>query len=354
MNILADASLPFLNAWFPEPFKLTTYSSLEQLKALISSQQILLCRSTLSVSKELLAASDIQYVATASSGIDHIDSEFLQQQGIKLFDAKGCNARSVGDYIVTVLAWLEQQKFIKGGCAGIIGAGKVGSHVLPRLQAAGYSTKCYDPMLPQSTPGIPFCSFLEDLLSCKILLVHANLHSNPPFASENLLDEKFLSKLSPGTVLINAARGGIVNESALLKQPHLIYCTDVYQHEPAINARIIEFATLCTPHIAGHSIDAKIEAVRRVSEKIHHDLNLTMPSPQLNDLKSQIKSRNQSWQEYVLEFYNPYVETTALKSADNKEQAFLSLRKAHQKRRDFNQFCFENSSPLLNGILGIN
>ncbi len=351
MKILADASLPNLQAWFQEPFILTTYSNTKELKGVIHSQDILLCRSTLKVTKEILADTAIRYVATASSGTDHIDSNFLQQHGISLVDAKGCNARSVADYIITVLAWLEQHQLIKGRTTGVIGGGKVGSRVISRLQALGYSTVCYDPYLSQTNATYPMCSFAE-LYACDVLLVHANLHSDPPYPSNNLLNGEFLAQLKPGTVIINAARGGVVNEAEVLNHPHLIYCTDVYLNEPNLDKRIVDFATLCTPHIAGHSIDAKLEAVRLVSEKLHQHYKLPMPLQTVVFEPESVLNKT-TWQEFALSLYNPYQETLALKSAANKEQAFLSLRKAHQTRRDFIHYHVKNPSVLLRKILGI-
>ena len=278
MNILADATIPSLQEWFELPFNLNFYHSTNDMKEQLRGQDILICRSTLRVNQDLLGGSDIQCVATASSGTDHIDSEYLTKAGIMMFDAKGCNARSVSDYVVSILAYLYQKKSIIGQRVGIIGMGEVGSRVKKRLDTAGCLVYCYDPIRERLDNAFVYCA-LTDLSACDIICVHANLHDTPPFPSRDLLDSNFLNTLPPNTIIINASRGGIVNESALLAcQIPLIYCTDVFNNEPSINPQIVNYATLCTPHIAGHSIEAKQQAVRMISEKLHHYYHLTIPS----------------------------------------------------------------------------
>jgi erythronate-4-phosphate dehydrogenase len=278
MEILADASLPNLSRCFPAPFHLSTYNSLQTLKTQLPYHNILLCRSTLHVNEALLYNSPIQYVATASSGICHIDKDYLKARGIQLFDAKGCNAHAVADYVTATLAWLKQHQAFRGKQAGVIGMGHVGTQVANRLQQAGFAVKYFDPYhsQPSSYPQVDSIHALND---CDVLCIHANLHHQPPYPSHNLLNAAFLSALKPNTILINAARGGIVNEADLLRlKQSLRYCTDVYLNEPDINPQIVDYATLCTPHIAGHSIEAKENAVVLLSRKIHSVVGLQIPS----------------------------------------------------------------------------
>lgn len=350
MKILADATLPKLTELFPSPFNLTLYSTQDELADLLRSQDILLCRSTLQVSAELLANSQIQCVATASSGIDHIDSDYLKKHGIYLFDAKGCNARAVADYVVATLALLFQNQLIFGNKAGVIGVGKVGEQVVTRLQAAGFEVICYDPIKAMPDPHHQYCSFSE-LTTCDVLCIHANLHETPPYPSANLITSDFLSKLKSKSVIINAARGGIVNEAALLATDFPItYCTDVYQNEPEINPDVVDFATLCTPHIAGHSIEAKNAAVQRISQQLHHHYGLSMTMmqsfPKIAPVILPPQHNNpSSWIDDILSIYNPLKDTQTLKTAINKKQAYLKQRKEHKNRHDFN--CYESSQQDL-------
>jgi erythronate-4-phosphate dehydrogenase len=335
MNILADVSLPGLDSAFPQPFHLTLYSHPDEIPFLLKSQQILLCRSTLKVDEHLLGASPkLAMVATASSGRDHLDEQFLKTKGIQIIDARGANARSVADYVLACIAYLDKTNILKGKQLGIIGFGFVGQAVSIQMQALGFKVLHYDP--PKAAAERHFKSAtLTALTACDLLCIHASLHQDPPYPSQDLLNQTFLSSLSKGTVIINASRGGILHEEALLTVgKHLVYCTDVYLNEPDIDPRIIKRAFLCTPHIAGHSIEAKFGAIALISQKLHRLLHLT---PVVCETPKPIPPQatvDLPWQDQVLAQYHPLHETNLLKNAANTMQAFLQIRALHQNRHN--------------------
>lgn len=351
MNILADASLPNLELAFPAPFTLHYYEKNEDVLTHLKGIDVLICRSTLKIPRGFFAKHDLKFVATASSGSDHIDKRYLQEKGIILFDAKGSNANAVADYVVASVALLQKKGLLREGVAGVIGAGAVGSQVTQRLNAAGFKTFSYDPPKSLTDKAYRSCT-LDDLYACHLLCIHAELQNNPPFPSLNLLDDAFFSRLSPGTVIINAARGGIVNEQDLLVREDLIYCTDVYANEPLIDKRVIDFSTLCTPHIAGHSIEAKHRAITMLSEKLHKAYSLTAPNFAFSASWLPLKVQD-SWQDTILLLYDPAKETALLKSAKEIEQQFLTIRRAHNRRHDFNRHDAATSNKQLQQLLGI-
>lgn len=339
MKILADATLPDLTTWFPAPFDLSFYKTEAELHNLLPTQDILVCRSTLKVTAKLLKNTVLQCVATASSGTDHIDAPYLQQQNITLFDAKGCNAKSVADYVVACLAFLDNQSLIMGPKAAVIGMGNVGSEVASRLKRLAFDVLPFDPPKTHLDSTFQSATF-HDLTACNLLCIHADLHDTPPYVSRHLLNQALYQQLKPGTIIINAARGGIVDEKALLNtQTPLIYCTDVYQGEPSIDADLLNKATLCTPHIAGHSIEAKANAVERLSIKLHHHYGLSAPIPPMTTKSERCSWPNNRWQDCVLALYNPALDTALLKAATDKKAAFLAQRQAHQYRHDF--VCYD-------------
>lgn len=354
MKILADAALPNLPHYFLPPFSLTLYHHQNEVANLLPGHDILLCRSTLKVNEKLLLGSQIQCVATASSGTDHVDSKYLSEQGILLFDAKGCNAKAVADYVVATLACLFKDNRVKGNKAGIIGVGEVGSQVEKRLQALGFDIICYDPFKEIACPKHHHYTTLETLTKCDLLCIHANLHDTLPYPSANLLAEDFLSALKSKAVIINAARGGIINEQALLQHKHAFtYCTDVYIGEPDINVEIVNLATLCTPHIAGHSIEAKNAAIAIVSKKLYQYYLLPFPPIRLPlPAKEATLLSGNHWEDIVLSLYNPYEDTQDLKNAADKSLAFLRQRKAHNNRHDFSVYNASGLDDKIKLLLG--
>ncbi len=334
IKILADATLPCLTDSFPKPFALTRYDSHEQIPSLLTDHTVLLCRSTLRVNATLLSKSTVECVATASSGVDHIDEAYLNQQDIALFDAKGSNAPAVADYVVATLSALHRLNKPIGPLAGVIGVGEVGSRVVVRLEAAGFKVICYDPFKDPNDTRYRY-STLARLADCDLLCLHPNLHESQPFPSKHFVNASFLNQLKSGVVIMNASRGDIVDEAALLaSEKPIIYCTDVYSREPEINPHIIDFATLCTPHIAGHSIEAKQAAVVQLSQKIHRHYGLTSPYLERSTPIHPVLPQSH-WQDWVLSRYNPMDETEQLKIAIDKTSAFIALRKAHVFRHDF-------------------
>lgn len=330
MKILADSTLPMLEHFSPA-FNITTYENKASLAQHLRSHDILLCRSTLRVTQGLLEDSSIQCVATASSGVDHIDTAYLTQQNIPLLDTKGCNAHAVADYVTCTLAYLNKHHYIQGPRAGIIGMGEVGTRVAHRLRLLGFEIHAYDPLKTHF-----HSASIQDIQQCHLICIHANLHDTPPHASRDLLNHAFLAHLKPGTILINAARGRIINEEALLQHRHaLVYCTDVYENEPEIRAEIIDYATLCTPHIAGHSIEAKANAVIHLIRALHqyYDKPLSENLSYLPSLCIEPKPQ-ETRDDYLLRLYDPSIESKSLKKAKNKTEAFLRLRQSHQFRHD--------------------
>lgn len=326
IKILADASLLGLRAHYQLPFELTYYQNKQELIKLLPTHDCLVCRSTLSVDEAILRNTSIQVVATASSGTDHIDAAYLRQHHITLFDAKGSNADAVADYVMLTINSLTQLNIPFGKKAGIIGVGEVGSRVVERLQANHWQVLCYDPIKAQAQKDFDTCT-LEAITECDIICLHPNLHNTHPFPSLKLVNKAFLAQLKPGIVIINAARGEIVDEEALLTtNTPIIYCTDVYCNEPSINPNIVALATIATPHIAGHTIEAKFEAVNILSQKIHAYYEL--PFQTTNPIKCPLVCTD-------ISTYDPLMDTQVLKTAEDKQLAFLTQRKAHHRHCTF-------------------
>lgn len=339
-TILADATIPDLQELFSRYFKLTTYQNHEEFYNKQKIGDALICRSTLKITQDLLIDSHFQFVATASSGVDHIAADYLANHCIPLFDAKGANANSVADYVASTLISLEKHHGLVPTTAGIIGMGEVGSRVYDRLAHQGLTMHCYDPLKRMRHPKHRYTNDLNDLQACDLICIHANWHKNPPFPSHLMINNDFLNQLKPGTIIINASRGWIVDEAALLKLKTLYYCTDVYANEPNIDSDLIEYATICTPHIAGHSIEGKKNATRILSQKIHAHYHLPTPPAQSYPCLG------------PLELYDPMTDTLVLKSAPDKKTAFLTQRSNHQFRHDYILYDLHHLPKSMQYLLG--
>ncbi len=223
----------------------------------------------------------IRFLATASAGFDHVDQNALSERGIIFAHAPGCNARSVGEYIVTaLLLWSEEREIdIKKKTVGIVGVGQTGSEVLSLIEKLGISAVCYDPPRRQREPDFQSAS-LAELLDSDILTLHTPLTSDGSHPTRHWLDAEKLGGRS-FDLIINAARGGVVDERALLESYHggkvRDYILDVWENEPAFDDEAADHAFIKTPHIAGYSRQAKMRASKMIAEAFCKHFSLNRP-----------------------------------------------------------------------------
>ncbi|MBO0611447.1 4-phosphoerythronate dehydrogenase [Thiothrix fructosivorans] len=234
----------------------------------LQETDILVVRSVTKVNAQLLAGTPVRFVATATAGFDHIDLDYLRGQGIGFARAPGCNAVSAAEYVLTALShWaLLRDKPLQGRSIGIIGHGNVGSRVRQLCEAQGMCCVVNDP--PLQTPGYSDLYSLEAALACDIVTFHVPFTHAGEHPTFRLLDAARIARLRPGTLLLNTARGGVVDESTLLARlqtrADLDVVLDTWENEPAINLEMLQHTLLGTPHIAGYSLDGKIRGTEMV------------------------------------------------------------------------------------------
>ena len=224
----------------------------------------------------------LKFIGTASSGSDHVDSKQMQKAGVNFVDARGCNAKAVAEYVLTALLLLREQKgvHIDKLSYGIIGAGAVGSAVAELFDVFGLNYKLHDP--PRALRDPDFVSTpLDDVLNCDVLTFHVPYTETGEFKTRYWLDESKLENNS-FKIVINAARGGVIHEQTLQdayragRIDHLII--DVWENEPDFNPGLAQSAFIATPHIAGYSHQAKLNASKIVMGKLCEHFDLELPN----------------------------------------------------------------------------
>ena len=234
--------------------------------ATISDADILLVRSITPVSESLLAGSSVQFVGTATAGVDHFDIEAIERLGVAWSAAPGSNAVSVVEYVLCALAtagWFE--RVIAGSPVGLVGLGQVGERLAHRLMHLGCEVLAYDP-LRSDWPSDIRRAQLEEILCQPVISLHANLHDQGAHASLGLLDAAraeqmvaALSKREDGGLFINAGRGDLMTLEALtqLVDSPWTVILDTWPGEPSLSADLLSRCDWVSPHIAGHSIKAR-------------------------------------------------------------------------------------------------
>ncbi len=232
----------------------------------ISDADILLVRSITPVNESLLAGTSVQFVGTATAGINHFDIDAIERLGVAWSAAPGSNAVSVVEYVLCALAtagWFE--RVIAGSPVGLVGLGQVGERLAHRLMRLGCEVLAYDP-LRSDWPSDIRRAELEEILCQPVISLHANLHDQSPHASRGLLDADragqmiaALSEREDGGLFINAGRGDLMTLEALsrLVDSPWTVILDTWPGEPSLSADLLSRCDWVSPHIAGHSIKAR-------------------------------------------------------------------------------------------------
>ena len=279
----------------------------EDLKALVADADGLIVRNRTQVRDDLLeVATKLCVIGRLGVGLDNLDMEACAARNIPVFPATGANDASVAEYVIgsalhlirrvftatpTVLQgkWLREAYFgeeIAGRRLGLIGFGSIARVVAKKAKALEVEISAFDPHLDENDPAwsdVVREPTLSSLLSkADIVSLHV------PFlpSTKNLIDALAIDMMKPGAILINAARGGIVDEDALasaLKSGRLAGAAlDVLATEPPTETSVAKFRDIdnliLTPHIAGPTVQSDVRVsgvtaanVRRVLEKVANE-----------------------------------------------------------------------------------
>ena len=273
LSIIADRQILLANEAFSKfgDVKLVDGRSIDQ--QMVKHADVLLVRSVTQVNESLLKDSKVSFVGSATSGIDHIDLEYLEKSKIYFSHAPGSNARSVAEYVLSsLLVAAEYHGFpLSDKTVGIIGCGQVGSRVKRFLQALGVRCLLNDPPLFDLTQDQSYVE-LDHLFEADIITLHVPLTLDGEYPSYKLVNKSFLDRLKSDVIFINTARGEVVDEIALLgfkkSNPTSSLILDVWCNEPEINTDLLRETFIATPHIAGYSYDGKLKATAKLAEAL--------------------------------------------------------------------------------------
>jgi erythronate-4-phosphate dehydrogenase len=264
VKIIADQSVPLVTELFGPYGDVQLLSGREISAVDIVDADILLVRSVTQVDANLLEGSPVKFVGSATIGTDHVDLDYLQAEGVCFAHAPGCNAQSVVQYDFSVMTRLMPDWQTK--TVGIVGCGNVGGRLLRALLSIGVDCRVYDPYLAGDS-GIMTTDF-ESVLDSDILCLHTPLTVSGLYPTFHLLDATALSKLKPGALLINAGRGAVVDNKALLDLlkggVDLVVALDVWEPEPMVDVELLQYVSMASPHIAGYSLEGKVNGTSMI------------------------------------------------------------------------------------------
>ena len=357
MNIYIDENIPYARDFFTEHGCLHFFSGRKVSAEQLIDADVLLVRSITQVNEKLLRLNKkLKFVGTATIGTDHIDQAYLKKRGIVFSSAPGCNKVSVAEYILSsLLALAEQQQFnLSAKSIAIVGAGNTGSAVYRRLNAMGMNCKLYDPPLQLAGDKRQFCTF-KQVLESDIISLHVPKVVQGPFPTVHMFDQAVLSQLSNRQILLNAARGDLIDNQALLKlaeqglTPTLVL--DVWENEPHIDRQLLPYVAIATPHIAGYSLDGRVRGTEMLYQALCDFLQLKVNyttadfvhSADINRVCISKKIDQPLMKSLMHMIFDVRRDDALFREVIEDVDGFDTMRKTYQERRELSTLTVESS-----------
>ncbi|EHR39852.1 4-phosphoerythronate dehydrogenase [Alishewanella jeotgali] len=273
MNIYADENMPLVREFFADLGEVTTFDGRNVQAEVLREADILLVRSVTPVNASLLSQNNrLRFVGTATIGTEHVDTDYLASRQISFSSAPGCNAQSVLEYVLSSLWFLAEryQWSLPHKVLGIVGVGSIGQRLATAAKALGIPLLLCDPLRAAQEADFPHTDFATLCQQADIISFHTPLEKNGPYPSYHLLDAEHLALLKPDCALINASRGAVIDNQALLtaqqrKRRPLVL--DVWEQEPDILLPLLPYCDLATAHIAGHSVEGKARGTEMLYQR---------------------------------------------------------------------------------------
>lgn len=359
MKIVADENIPYLSEFFGEFGELKTAPGRSLTQSDIRDADILLVRSVTPVNENLLKDTKVKFVGTCTIGVDHLDADYMNKKGIAYASAPGCNAGGVLQYDFNILAHLRPEwPNLK---IGVVGCGNVGGRINKAMLDIGIDCVVYDPFLKsQQVPNL--CDLSELLNRCDVICMHTPYTNSGPHPTHHMINTEQLNRMKPGVLLINAGRGGAINNAALLDflkaGKSIDVCLDVWESEPNIHLSLLDYVDIATPHIAGYSFEGKLNGTAMIYEALAVFLGMdpavviehsakrkkqimdVLETIQVHDVNSAIK---QSYSVLEDDRRTRLALTDAVNQNNNAGLAFDQLRKTYPIRREFGHFRVNGS-----------
>lgn len=279
LTIVADENIPLIEPFFAELGEVIRVPGRKISPEDVREADVLLVRSVTTVDAALLSGSRVRFVGTCTIGTDHIDQQWLSDQGIGFSSAPGCNAWGVVNYVLSALTVLAEQEGFAwtDKVVGIVGRGNVGGRLNQTLNRLGVTTWVCDPF-KEGDGQANYCGLDELIERSDIISLHTPLTRSDAHPTWHLLDAARLASLKPGTVLINSSRGPVIDNDALKAllrtRSDLNVVLDVWETEPTPDAELLELVDLATPHIAGYSQEGKWNGTDMIYRALCHQFGL--------------------------------------------------------------------------------
>ncbi len=292
MKIIIDDKIPYIRGAFEGVAEVVYLPGSKTTPEIVKNADAIVTRTRTSCNEKLLAGSTVKYIATATIGYDHIDTDYCDKAGITWTNAPGCNSKSVEQYIASTLMVLAERRNLrlKDLCIGVVGVGNVGSKVANVCRILGMKVLLNDPPRERVEGSQEFVDIHQVMEEADIITLHVPLNLQGEDATFHLGNDYFLSALKRKPILINSCRGEVIETNAVkkgIKTGRLSgFVCDCWENEPDIDLELLAITELATPHIAGYSKDGKATGTRMSVHAISDYFGLELDNWQPTDIES--------------------------------------------------------------------
>jgi erythronate-4-phosphate dehydrogenase len=359
MKIVVDENMPHALELFAEFGEVIPLSGRHMQAADLQDADVLLVRSVTRVDAELLATSPrLGFVGTATIGTDHVDKALLAKRDIPFFSAPGCNKYSVGDYVLSALLVLAERHelTLREMSLAVIGAGNTGECVAGKAEALGMRVlRCDPPRARAAAQAGEAGAFVDyqSALGADIVSFHVPITCEGPDATFHLLDEQVIAARPAGQILINASRGEVWDNQALLARQQgpqpLRLVMDVWEGEPEPLRALVPHTEIATPHIAGYSLEGKARGTwmlyqalcQQLGRTPRQDLQSLLPVPEVRALTPGQPADQALIKQLVHLIYDVRRDDARFRNRIEVPASFDEQRKHYPERRELSslQVC---------------
>jgi len=354
MNIVVDENIAYAKKAFSEFGDVHLVDGRKITNCQLKNVDALIVRSITNVNSNLLDGTKVKFVGTATIGSDHIDLNYLEKNNITFADAKGCNADSVAEYVFTTLLKIaaDQNIRLNKKSIGVVGIGNIGSRVVRIAEALRMLVLKNDPPLERKGIGKKYVS-LDEILQADIITMHVHLNKGGRDNTVHLLNKDNLNQIRNGAIIINTSRGVVINNNALynITQSKKLYnILDVWENEPGVNIDLLNITKIGTAHIAGYSLEGKINGTKMMYEALCN-FKGKPPSwiPELPEVENkelvlddskgdESKLYNLLSSVYNIEGDDRRMRNIIKLTREEREKYFDQLRKEYPIRREFSNY----------------
>lgn len=327
LHFVVEDRIPFIKGLL-EPYGKVTYLYGPEFRAeAVRDADAVLVRTRDKCDARLLDGSRCTLVATGTIGTDHIDKPWCEAHGIEVANAAGCNAPAVAQYVLSSILHIANRP-VSQYTIGIVGVGHVGSIVEKWARQLDMQVMLCDPPRQQAEGGEGWSTLDEIAEKADIITFHTPLDAS----TRHLADADFFARLRRAPIIINAARGPVVDNLELIKAldsgrvHHAVI--DTWEGEPDLNRELLGKCVIATPHIAGYSLEGKMRATRMLLDAVSRHFGLPHIAMEHEVAAGAAEKVNAM---AIMKSYNPFADTAMLKAApDNFEEMRDSYNLRHE------------------------